>query len=176
MLLSGRVAFGLAQLAFFAVLLATSFQPGYRGGRFIVVVLALTLLVQTFALVRDVRIAARRDPVANGSAASAEGTGPAPGGGETAVGALPLTLVALVSAAGLALCYALGFVVGFTVMLFLVWRFVCSFRVLHAAMLAVIVGAVLPLAFTGLLGLTPWRGVVDLGLPWLIGGAIPPPF
>jgi hypothetical protein len=156
--LSGPIAFGLAQLALLLTLLATTLQPGYRGGRFVVVVLAMTLLVQVIALLRDGQ-AARRQPAGRDRA-------PSP----------PFLRIALVAACGLALCYAIGFVASFTVMLFLVWRLACGFGVLRSATLAVIVGAALPLAFTGLLALTPWRGVVDVGLPWLIGGSIAPPW
>ncbi len=149
----GAAIFAVLLLAGLTVLLWQTLAPGWRGGPVATGVLGLAVALQLLVLAATVLRLAR--------------------GGVPEAGAL-LKLAALL-AAGLALAFWLGFLLGMAAFLLAFWLGVHRLPPRRALALAALFAVALPAGFTWLTESPLWRGVVAPVLPGLIGGEVAPP-
>jgi hypothetical protein len=149
-------------LAGFLVLLHEALQPEFKGGGFIqsCLVLSMVFLVAMFA--RDIWIGLSKRSQPRGSESA------------SAWRVIGLSLTSVVGLLGAVLVF--GMVVGMPAVAFLILRWHMGLPSWRAAVIALLLGAGIPIAFSLTVGMPLWAGMMPEIIPHWVGGGILPSF
>lgn len=158
-------------LAWLAGFLAITLEPGYRGGSFITVVLAGTVLALAVVLVSE--IADRRG---GGRTRAARVGPPRPlSQTEATLDGGRLARAAWFSVLLVGAVVVLGIYVGTPLALLWIGRRHCRAGWGFAAGFALVIGTLLPFVFAQVVSIELWPGAIPAIIPgWLGGGLLPP--
>jgi len=143
------------------VLLHETLQPNFRGGGFVLCCVLLAIVFLGFVFVRDVWRA--------WSSRSGRGGTPTVSANWNVIARSLMSVLVLFGAMLL-----LGMVVAMPLVAFAILRWHMGLNVMRAGGVAVLLGVVMPIAFSLAVGMPLWNGLIPEIVPGWIGGSIIP--
>jgi hypothetical protein len=147
-------------LAGFLVFLHETLQPGFKGGGFILSCLVLSTAFLVAVLARDVWIAVSKPSHACAPAVI------------SAWRVIGLSFASVAVLLGSTLVF--GMVVAMPAVAFLILRWHMHLPLWRAGAVALLLGTVIPIAFSLTVGMPLWAGMIPEVIPYWVGGGILP--